>query len=80
MYVVSVRKEIKLPVICFLNVRDRVALWESIKKWCSSYLILTDISVINTVTGFYSDTKTLNLENRILLLFKKFLYETRTES
>ena len=69
------KEKIKLSVICFFERQGSAAYWESIQRWCSSYLTLPDISEINTVTGFHSGTKRLNLENHILLLFKKFPFE-----
>jgi hypothetical protein len=63
----------------FSNCPETLALWALLKTALSPNLLLTDLDAKFALLGFYEATpEHFNLVNHILLLFKLYVYQSRS--
>ena len=54
-------------------------LWQKIQNWCKPVLSLPDLSPEIVIFGLFDAREYILLQNFILLLYKKFIYEKRSD-
>ena len=63
----------------FANCPETLSLWDHLKANLSSNLLLAELEDKFALLGFYeAATEHFNLENHILLLFKIYIYQSRS--
>ena len=62
----------------FFECRMSASLWLAIQNHVQNNLYLPGLSNENVHLGFISNNSSMRLENHILLVFKRFLFENRT--
>ena len=63
----------------FFECRVSANLWSAIQNHVQNNLYLPGLSDENVHLGFISNNSSMQLENHILLAFKRFLFENRKE-